>query len=98
MNLQLPVKRSPIGFDTMDLILDVVVAPDMSRWEWKDEDQFQEAVSRNIFDAVTAAGIRSSGIAAVERLRVEADTFATWSWAPPPNWATPRLPEGWDIV
>jgi hypothetical protein len=99
VNLQLPVERSPIGFDTMDLILDVVVAPDLSRWKWKDEDQFQDAVDRSIFDAVMASNIRSSGLAAVQRLRADAGAFEKWrDWAPPASWTNPSLPSGWDVA
>ena len=43
INLQEPIKRTSIGFDTMDHMLDVVLSPDMSEWKWKDEDEFSEA-------------------------------------------------------
>jgi hypothetical protein len=44
VNLQLPLCRTPISFDTMDLALDVVISPDKSKWRWKDEDEFAEMI------------------------------------------------------
>ena len=43
INLQEPIRRTSIGFDTMDNMLDVVISPDMSKWHWKDDDEFAEA-------------------------------------------------------
>lgn len=39
VNLELPWRRSRIGYDTRDLILDVTIAEDRSSWSWKDEDE-----------------------------------------------------------
>jgi hypothetical protein len=38
IDLQEPLRRTGIGFDTMDHILDVVISADRSEWHWKDED------------------------------------------------------------
>jgi hypothetical protein len=35
-----PFQRTRIGIDTFDLLLDLVIRPDRSRWEWKDEDEY----------------------------------------------------------
>ncbi|MBT7191028.1 MAG: DUF402 domain-containing protein [Anaerolineae bacterium] len=43
INLQEPIRRTKIGFDTMDHMLDVVISPDMTKWKWKDADEFTEA-------------------------------------------------------
>src|SRR5262249_24542348 len=43
VNLQEPLRRSPVGFDTDDLVLDIWVEPDGS-WHWKDEDELEIAV------------------------------------------------------
>ncbi|MFJ9626429.1 DUF402 domain-containing protein [Streptomyces sp. NPDC101175] len=40
VNFQRPMRRTPVGFDTFDLLLDLVVAPDLSRRDWKDEDEY----------------------------------------------------------
>jgi hypothetical protein len=36
INLSEPLRRTSIGFDSMDYLLDVVANPDRSEWRWKD--------------------------------------------------------------
>lgn len=43
VNLQEPLRRTSLGFDTMDHLLDVVVSHDRSEWRWKDEDELASA-------------------------------------------------------
>jgi len=50
VNFQLPIERSSRGYDTLDLVLDIVVAPDWS-WAWKDVEPFQAAIRRGVFDS-----------------------------------------------
>ena len=38
VNLEEPLVRTPIGFDYLDQMLDIVIAADLSSWTWKDED------------------------------------------------------------
>jgi uncharacterized protein len=40
VNLEAPERRTPLGIDTWDHVLDLVVAPDLTSWRWKDEDEF----------------------------------------------------------
>ncbi|MEU2956641.1 DUF402 domain-containing protein, partial [Streptomyces xanthochromogenes] len=40
VNFEHPTRRTDAGFDTLDLTVDLVVAPDLTRWEWKDEDEY----------------------------------------------------------
>lgn len=47
VNLQEPMRRNPIGFEAMDLMLDVVVEPALS-WRWRDGEEFDEIVERSI--------------------------------------------------
>jgi hypothetical protein len=49
VNFQLPPTRTSTGYDTLDLVLDITVAPDWS-WTWKDQDPFQVALREGIFD------------------------------------------------
>jgi hypothetical protein len=94
VNLQEPLRPSPVGFDTRDQALDLVIDPDGS-WRWKDEDHFAQAVERGRFTADEAAAIRAEG----ERV-VAAWPFPTgWEgWMPDPRWPRPGLPDGWDAV
>lgn len=40
VNFEHPTRRTEAGFDTLDLTVDLVVAPDLTGWEWKDEDEY----------------------------------------------------------
>ena len=48
INFDAPFKRTPLGFDTWDMFLDIVVAPDRKSWRYKDEDEFVDAISAGI--------------------------------------------------
>lgn len=37
VNIEEPWQRTPIGFDSRDHLLDIVVTVDLSTWHWKDE-------------------------------------------------------------
>ena len=94
VNLQAPLVRTPVGFDTSDHVLDLWVEAD-GTWTWKDEDELEDAVRVGRFTAEEAAAIRAEG----ERV-LRAWPFPTgWEdWRPDDTWPTPRFPEGWDTV
>ncbi|MCH2515241.1 MAG: DUF402 domain-containing protein [Dehalococcoidia bacterium] len=48
INIDAPFKRTRLGFDTWDMFLDIVVAPDRKSWRYKDEDEFADAISAGI--------------------------------------------------
>jgi hypothetical protein len=98
VNLQDPLARSAIGFDTVDHVLDVVVELDRSSWRWKDEDELAEAVDQGLFTPAEASDFRDWGERAVERiLSMEPPFDRTWdTWRPDPAWGVPELPDGWD--
>ena len=68
VNLQDPLRRTPLGFDTVDHALDVVVELDRSSWRWKDEEELAEAVRDGLFTPEEAADFRAWGERAVERI------------------------------
>ena len=45
VNLESLYRRTSLGIDYEDHILDVVIQPDLKSWEWKDADELAEAVS-----------------------------------------------------
>lgn len=100
VNLQAPLARTSIGFDSTDHALDALVAIDGSRWEWKDEDELEEAVASGLFTEEDATGFRRWGERAVERIVLREPPFdEDWlSWRPDPTWPAPELPDGWDVV
>jgi uncharacterized protein DUF402 len=94
VNLQAPLRRTLLGFDSWDHLLDVLVMPDGS-WSWKDEDELETAVGLGLFTAPEARAIRAEGervIAGLERL-----IPTGWErWLPEPAWPALPLPDGWD--
>jgi hypothetical protein len=100
INLQEPVRRTAIGFDYLDHVLDIVVAPDLSSWKLKDKDELDEAVRRGIFTVAQATAIREESERAFRRFLNRASPFdRDWStWRPDPGWPIPELPPGWDAV
>jgi hypothetical protein len=99
VNMEEPFRRTPIGFDTNDHQLDIVVMPDMS-WTWQDEDVFDEFVRLGNYSREFAEHVRSEAKAAIELVESRASPFCDgWEeWNPDPSWAIPELPEGWQDV
>ena len=99
INLEDPLRRTLIGFDYMDQLLDIIVRPDLSGWHWKDEDEFQEAQELGLISLERAREIRADGERVVEMLISGKSVFNGWEhWNPDPAWKIPTLPEGWDKV
>ncbi|MBV8715140.1 MAG: YgaC family protein [Chloroflexi bacterium] len=67
INLQAPLRRTPLGFDSWDHLLDLWVMPDGS-WSWKDEDELEEAVDLGLFSEAEARAIRAEGERVIGRL------------------------------
>lgn len=99
VNLQRPFRRTELGFETMDLMLDVIVDPDRS-WRWKDEDELETFVARGVFDRSLAERVRAEGVEVARRAQADEPPFCEpWAeWRPDPSWDLPELPEGWDTV
>ena len=94
VNLQQPLRRSRLGFDTDDLVLDIWIEPDGS-WTWKDADELAEAVRLGRFTEAEAEEIRCEG----ERVVAARPWPTGWEdWRPDAGWELPELPAGWDVV
>lgn len=100
VNLQEPICRTSIGFDTMDNMLDVVISPDMSEWNWKDEDEFEEAQKVGFYSAEKADEIRAEGEKAVRLITKERRAlYEQWrNWQPDPEWDFPTLSPDWHKI
>lgn len=100
MNLEDPWRRSRVGFDTWDHMLDLVVAPDLSSWEWKDEDEFAWWQEVGIIPPAAQA-IRAEAHRAIDAIERRAAPYGDgWEhWAPDPNW-TPltEMPTNWNVM
>lgn len=98
LNLQVPLRRSAVGFDTTDLVIDLVGTPDGQRWTWKDEDELGQAIEDGVVDPSTAARIRGEAQALAEAVGSGRAPFDgdPWAWRPDPSWGVPALPADWD--
>lgn len=98
VNLEEPATRTPIGFDTMDHALDLIIEPDLSAWRWKDESDFEEAQALGVFSSEAAQAIMAEGERAIERVRRREPPFGQgWErWKPSRSWPIPELPANWE--
>jgi hypothetical protein len=100
VHLQEPLRRTRIGFDTMDQMLDIVINPDRTSWSWKDEDEFNQAEAIGVYSHQKARAIRAEGERVISLLDANASPFCDgWeNWVPPAEWTTPKFPQGWENV
>jgi len=99
VNFQLPFRRSKVGFDTLDLDLDLLVERDLTM-RWKDSDEYEEALSRGMITAEWRDGVEKARVEVLERIRRREPPFdgSLLSWQPNPEWKPSRLPNGWNTV
>jgi hypothetical protein len=97
VNLEEPCSRTWAGFEFMDLMLDIVVQPDLS-WHIKDEDEFEAMLSRGLIDKGTAQRVRAEAHSVIRRIEARVAPFCDpWpEWRPDPTWPIPALPGGWE--
>ncbi len=94
VNLQEPFRRTPMGYDTQDLELDIWIPGD-SPWEWKDDALLEQRVREGRFTPEQIEATRAEG----RRVARELDAGRRWwsadwaSWEPGPTWPTPTFPD-----
>lgn len=99
VNLQDPFRRTGIGFDYLDQFLDLV-SSGPGQWEWKDEDELDEAIELGMLTPEQVGSLYQEG----QRVRamIAGNVFPfdrDWtSWLPDPKWSMPALPETWARV
>lgn len=99
LNFEKPFERTPIGFDTMDLELDIVIAPD-GKWEFKDVDLLWQRHDEGRFALLEVRRILELG----DDIGGMLDAGGWWwdhswtEWEPDPGWEVPDLPAGWEQV
>ncbi len=99
VNLQAPICRTSRGILVRDYALDIAVNPDMS-WSWKDEDEFEELISRGFFTERQVLSIQAEADQMVQAIENKGSPFSEgWGrWRPDPNWPVPLVPEDWYIL
>ncbi len=96
VNLQEPLRPSPLGWDTHDQQLDLLIDPDGSA-HWKDEDQFAEVAAAGWYTAAQVEAIRHEGRKVLEQYRLGGRPFEQgWdAWMPESSWVIPELDPHW---
>jgi hypothetical protein len=98
VHLQEPLRRTRIGIDTMDQMLDIVISPDRKQWHWKDVDEFNEAEAIGVYSHAKAKSIRAEGEHVIAMLNANVSPFCDgWEdWMPTGEWTIPTFPNGWE--
>jgi hypothetical protein len=99
VDLITPFRRTPLGFDVSDEVLDIVVKPDHTYY-WKDADQMAQCVEMGIYTQAEADKLFEAGrevIGLVEAAKSPFDDEWT-TWAPTPDLQIPEAPEGWHLL
>jgi hypothetical protein len=98
VNVEAPLGRSPLGFDTFDRDLDIVIDPDLLAWRWKDEDDVAEGVRLGLYTEADVEAFKREAERGLRRILDREPPFdRDWSsWRPDPEWPTPDLPHGWE--
>jgi hypothetical protein len=99
VNLEDPWRRTPIGSDSGDWILDIVARADGS-WRFKDEDELAWASETGEADPAWVARTWRAAERAIGRITAHDWPFAAdWNeWLPPHSDELPALPEDWSWV
>jgi len=99
LNFQRPFVRTPIGFDTLDLELDIWLPAD-GEWQWKDREVLDDRVREGRYTRAEIDEILRQG----DRVAAELDAGRRWwddRWAeftPDPAWEAHALPPGWELT
>ena len=92
VNLEEPFRRTPLGFDSRDLQLDIVVDAER-RWHWKDEEDLERSVDRGVISAPIAERAWAEGKEVIPDIESGAWPFTDdiINWRPDPSWPVPTL-------
>jgi hypothetical protein len=93
LNLQTAFVRTPTGYHTQDLELDIIVYPDGGHVV-KDDELLEERVAQGRYSSELVNWIRKYGARLTDRLDAEGPWWdRSWaSWTPPTHWIDPELP------
>ena len=100
INLQTPLRRTAIGFDTTDNSLDVVMGRAL-RWSWKDLEQTHARVAAALSYPPEAAGFIEEAVRVITAIEARRSPFSddeleAWAaWTADAGWRAPSLPSGW---
>ncbi|WP_433256637.1 DUF402 domain-containing protein [Streptosporangium sp. CA-135522] len=95
VNFQRPYRRTPRGIDTFDLLLDLVVTPDLSSYTWKDEDEYLHGRRLGVVTDAEHRRVQQARDEALAMVEERRGPFAApWpDWRTDPSWPAPVLPD-----
>ena len=99
INFQDPFTRYDGGFQSMDLTLDMLIAPDRRGWQWKDEDEFVDiGIAGGWYTHEQLAHLKTYGLSVLAEAQAGRGVFGEpWpDWRPDRLWGPLTLPEGWE--
>ena len=97
INLEDPQRRTRLGFDYTDRILDLIVEPNLKDWRWDDEGELHEAIELEMISHEKADELYETGGRIRDYIMSGESVFNSWvHWRPDPKWGIPILPDGWD--
>ncbi len=99
INLENKAHRNGFCVDYTDLILDLIIEPNLKDWHWDDEDELQEAIELGLISPEQLKSLYEKGLEVRDLIMSGTSIFNRWgNWRPNPNWKKPLLPKGWDVV
>jgi protein associated with RNAse G/E len=89
-----PYQRTPDGIDTLDLLVDLVVTPDLSAHRWKDEDEYAQGRRLGLINDTLHRRVEAARQRVMALVESRQGPFAEdWSsWRRDPSWPLPTLP------
>lgn len=98
VDFQVPVRPTPTGLVTKDLVLDLWINPDRS-WQWKDRDDLDRAIEQGLVDPDHRTRLDHEAERVLGELADGAAPFTDelTRFRPDPQWPLPELPatHGW---
>lgn len=94
VNFEVPFRRTPIGVETFDVLLDLVIDADLSHYRWKDEDEYVHTrrlgvITEDVHHHVEQAREQVMALARTGEVPFAQD----WSaWRSPDDSSPPDLP------
>lgn len=100
VNPETPLKRTPLGFDTTDHVLDAVIDANLSSWQLKDEDELAVAIELGLLTVSQGERInREARRVAGECVSSRRRQLQAWAaWRPPASWKLPVLQPDWEAA
>jgi len=94
-----PMHRTAVGFDCTDLLLDMIIEPNLKDWRWDDEDELQEVVESGLISQAKAKSLYVKGEEVRDLIMSGKSIFNGWEhWHPDRSWKAPALLDGWNIL